>query len=126
MSHVVKGKIGITDLNALKEACNALGLIFREGQKVAKSYSNIHDCDHVILVPGATYEIGLKRNQDVYELSYDPWKSGGLEKVLGENLGKLTQEYSAQVVSKKMQNKGWYVIRQQSNKQQIILRCMKG
>ena len=36
-------------------------------------------CDHAIRVPGASYEIGLKRVGDKYEMLYDYWSSGGLK-----------------------------------------------
>jgi hypothetical protein len=78
MSHVASVDLLIHDLDALKTACQELGLEFREGQGRYKWYGHhvgdyplpagfkekdLGTCEHAAGVPGnaKAYEIGLKR-----------------------------------------------------------------
>ena len=106
MSHIARIELEIYSLEELRRACTQLGLTFCEGQQTYEWYGrwvgdaelpeglSVDDpgkCDHAIKVPGATYEIGIKKIGSKYQLLYDYWNAGKLEKVLGKNLGKLKQ-----------------------------------
>lgn len=131
MSHVASIEIVIKDLAALKAACKAAGLEFRENQKTWKwygrwmndysdskaAYKNGIDpkqygkCDHAIGIPGnnTSYEIGVYAQADgTYKLAWDFWGGGnGLEKVAGKDCFKLVQSYAGEVAKKHLISKGF-------------------
>ena len=98
MSHVETVKVNITDLEALKKACERLGVEFHEGQTHYEWYghsvgdypipagltkTDLGHCAHAIHVPGVKYEIGIVPNKSGkgYTLAYDFWGPGqGLQK----------------------------------------------
>jgi hypothetical protein len=59
MSHVESVGVHIVDLEALKAACQRLGIDFREGQKTYQAWAGKIPCDHAIHVEGIAYEIGV-------------------------------------------------------------------
>ena len=94
MSHISKIELQIKDLEALKIACEQCGYQFVEGQKTYEWYgrfvgdspmpeglteADLGKCDHAIKVPGASYEIGVKKMGSHYEMMFDYWQSGGLK-----------------------------------------------
>ena len=116
MSHVTKLKVQIKDLQALKTACEQLGLVFKENQKTYKWYgrsvgdyalpqntkvSDLGHCDHAIAVANNknAYEIGLVAQEDgTYSLLYDFWNKGfGLMDVVGNNCSNLVETYTKTV-----------------------------
>jgi hypothetical protein len=109
MSHVTPINLEIKDLEALKMACERLGLTWMEGQKTYRWYGrfvgdypmpegftvkDLGKCSHAIRVPGASYEIGVVERNGENILMWDFYYSGGLEKVLGQGGYKLKQAYS--------------------------------
>lgn len=112
MSHITTIKTKITDLDALKEACKSLGLVFKENQKNYKWYgrsvgdyplplgfkeSDLGKCDHAISLKNNkdAYEIGLVKRGDEYVMVWDFWNGGyGLEKVVGKDCENLTDSYT--------------------------------
>lgn len=131
MSHISKIELEIRSLEELQKACQRLGLDFRTDQKTYKWYGrwvgdaplpegvsidDLGKCDHAIQVPGATYEIGIKKIGNKYNLLWDYWDSGKLERVLGKNLGKLKQAYTTERVRKESRLKGYRIQEKQTNK----------
>ena len=112
MSHLSKIEIQINDLQALKQACQVMGLEFAENQRQFKWYNGLSPCDHVIRVPGASYELGIIRNGKNYELQGDFWNAGGLVNRLGPNGNLLKQHYSMERVKNEARKKR-YSIREQ-------------
>lgn len=112
MSHLSKIEIQINDLQALQQACRVMGLAFAENQRQFKWYNGLSPCDHVIRVPGASYELGVVRNGKNYELQCDFWSSGGLVDKLGQNGNLLKKHYSLERV-KSEARKNRYNIREQ-------------
>jgi hypothetical protein len=52
-------------------------------------------CDHAISIPNCKYEIGISKNvKGKYELRWDFWSAGGLEKVIGKDGGLFKQRYT--------------------------------
>jgi hypothetical protein len=149
MSHVATVEIEIKDLDALAKACEACGLEFVRDQTTFKwfgswvkdyhaedaAYKNgfkpedYGKCLHAIRVPGKAdaYEIGVARRQDgKLGLLFDFWAGGkGLIDKCGQNAGKLTQEYAAQVAMKKAKLQGFSVQRKQLQDGRVQLVCMK-
>lgn len=121
MSHVVAIKTRILDLEALKEACPALGLEFIEGQRTFKWYGthvgdykipegfsqqDMGHCEHAIRVKGAgrdTYEVGVvkSREGEGYQLMWDFWNGGyGLQNHVGKDCSNLLTGYAEKVADK--------------------------
>ena len=124
MSHVAKIELEINDLDALKAACQRLGLEFRCGQAVYSWYGeyvgdhplpegltvqDLGKCDHAIHVPGASYEVGVVKRNGRYLLLWDFWHAGGLERVLGRNAGRLKQAYAIERTRREALRKGYRI-----------------
>lgn len=109
MSHISKIELEVRDLDALKAACKKLGFVFKENQtsyvwygKFMADYplpdgvsqDDLGTCNHAIKVPGARYEIGVKKYGDHYKLLFDFWGSGGLEAKIGKDAAPIKREYT--------------------------------
>ena len=153
MSHITEIKVKVTDLDALKEAAEQLGLEFMEGQTTHRWYGQfVNDseegkrfarersvdemgkCDHALRVKGdATgHEIGVIKAQDGdgYALVYDSWGPGKqLEAVAGQGLTKLKREYAVEVATKRARRKlgpaGWELDREDLPNGRVRLRLRK-
>ena len=80
------------------------------------SIDDLGKCDHAIKVPGATYEVGIKKIGSKYQLLYDYWNAGKLEKVLGKGLGKLKQAYTVERVKQESRTKGYRIQEKKTEK----------
>ena len=131
MSHIEKCSVVITDLKALKAACDNLGCTFVEGQTHFTAYTGQNPCEHAIKVPGTSWEVGLLSADtlgnkikawspayDPYERGYDPThKNDGkaitdlLTKGVGKDgkhhFEKLMSQYSLEVLKAKARAKGY-------------------
>ena len=150
MSHVANVEVEITNLDVLKNACDTLGLEFKEGQKTWKWYGKfMNDWDttdaavtngydpklfgkgvHAIRVPGARYEIGVVENPkgNGYRLIYDNYGSEGrkiAERLGGMKLTKLNAEYTATLSARQLRRKGFRVTRTVLNNGSIKLKAIK-
>lgn len=136
MSHVSTLDVVIDDLDALKKACELVGLEFVEGQRTFRWYGRwMNDyaaddaaykngikpedygkCEHAIRIPGNSkaYEIGVARRADgKLTLVWDFYCGGfGLEEKIGKTGGLLRREYALQVGMKAMQKKGFKTSRE--------------
>lgn len=97
MSHLSKIDIKIKSLSALKNACKRIGIKFIENKTRYRWYHGIANCEHVIEIPNAQYDVGVVKNGHEYMLMTDYWDPT-IQKVLGTNCGKLKQLYSAEVI----------------------------
>ncbi len=132
MSHVASIKLKIKSLTALKTACEAIGLVFREGQKTHKWYgrhvgdypmpegfarADMGKCEHALAVPGndRAYEVGVARHPQTgaWTLLWDFWNGGyGLEKVVGRNADNLQAAYLAAEAMEHAGLCGWDITEQ--------------
>jgi len=111
MSHITTVKLEVKDLEAMKGACEELGLEFREGAAQFRTYGGaLTACDHLIAVKGnaQAYEIGLRaRGDGSYEVLTDFYGGGrGLSEKVGRSGEKLIQMYGAEVAIRAARKKG--------------------
>ncbi len=127
MSHVATVETKLTDLQAVKAACERMGWQFVEGQKKYAWYgrsvgdysaadnaldhgmteADLGKCDHAIKVPGAKYEIGLVKKDNGYVPAWDWYAAGGLQNIRSENgLGGFMQAYAIEKTKIEMRRKG--------------------
>jgi hypothetical protein len=127
--HISTLKLEVRSLEALKLACQRLGLEFCEGQRHYKWYGkyvgstplpqgfgvdDLGKSTHTIKVPGADYEIGVQRWGDgTFKLLWDSWEPGGLEQILGPDCNKLRQAYGVSVAILEAQRQGHSVWEEQ-------------
>lgn len=134
MSHIAQIKCEILDLNILKKAVENFGGQLKLNQKTHKWYGRwvgdtpmpdgmtveeLGKCDHAISFPNAQYEIGVikdKYNPNKYNLFYDYYFSGGLDKVVGEGAGRLVAQYEMEQVMNTAIIKGKTFIQNFDNK----------
>lgn len=135
MSHIESVNVTITDLEALKDACTAMGVEFVPNKKTYKWFGmsvgdyplpkgfkadELGKCDHVVRVPGVNYEIGVvgARNPDGskakgYTLLYDFYGRGGthdgekLRDKFKTGLTKLVDAYSLEALRRQAKAKGY-------------------
>lgn len=133
MSHVVKMKMLLKCLEAIKRACKRLGWTFVEGQQTYHWWGTDHDgrsvgdyplpegmtvadlgkCTHVIRVPGAKYEIGVVQKGTDFTLLYDFWSSGGLvERIGGKDANLFMEAYTIENNMLKAKQRGYTVTEQ--------------
>lgn len=137
MSHVVAVDCRITDIDALRRACETLGLEFREGQTTYRWYGRWENdyaaedaayklgirpetygqCRHAIAIPGddRSYEIGVvERSDGTYALVLDFYGSNGArtaQMVGGHDFCWLLNHYQGEVQSRIARDNGWFVDR---------------
>jgi len=147
MSHIATVDLHITDLAALKAACEALGLEFREGKTNFRWYGTVvgdyplptgftaaemGQCDHAIGMKDNThaYELGVVSRRDGkpgFAILYDFWRGGfGLEDAVGKAAGKLKQQYAAQVAAAQARRQGYRVSQSLQTDGSLRLVCTRG
>jgi hypothetical protein len=141
MSHIVEMNFEIMDLDCLKTACKNLGFTFIENQKNYKWYGrwvgdtpmpegltteDLGKCDHVISVPGCSYEVGVVKNKNGkgYSLQYDYYRRGGLEQVIGKYAAPIKQEYITEVTKKAIKNKNYMLVKNTKENGKVKLRVL--
>lgn len=147
MSHVVRIETQFLDLEALKDACEKLGLEFRENQKHYRWYErymgdyplpqgfsakDLGQCEHAIGIKGnhTSYEVGVARARTEtgspapgYTLLFDFWAGGGgLVDKVGQGGHKLIQQYSVEVARRHLRARGRRVTEERTLDGRIILR----
>ena len=115
MSHISKIELEVKDLGTLRQACNRLGLNMIEAQKTFKWYGQEDgSSDHAIQVPGATYEIGVVKTGNAFELRCDYWDSA-IGKAIGQNGGLLKQAYAVERTKTEARRKGYSIIEKKTD-----------
>ena len=138
MSHYLKGKTGITNLDAVRRACEKVGLSVREGSRTPRGYATIHPgwgdslfeqqvrgkCDLVVGVRDRTsYEIGFaKQNDGTYTMHYDDYCGGeGLMDKVGPRADRFYQEITAADFELATEAAGYSYTREEQNDGRILL-----
>lgn len=111
MSHFATIQTQIKDIEALKAACNELGVSVIQNAE-ARGYSkNRQHGDYVIRLKGP-YDIAVNLQKDgTYGLITD-WWDGHVEKEVGKDFGKLLQLYGVYKATTEARKKGFMVQRQ--------------
>jgi hypothetical protein len=132
MSHVTAIDLEIKDIQALKLACEELGLNFKENQKTYRWYGKwVNDYrsgdaafnhgikpedygkgEHAVEVPGSKYDIGVHRSGEGYKLAFDFWGTGkAIQEKVGKGGEKIKQLYAVHAATLAAKRKGWIVQR---------------
>jgi len=124
MSHLTTVKTEIRSVEALREACTALGLTLQEGGRVRFYEGESDPVDFYVQLPGR-YDLGFMRQADgTYGFVADEELIGGRSgtddygrgdpgrQILGEDCRRLKREYSYAVLQAEARRKGLQIRRQ--------------
>ncbi len=112
MSHFTEIKTQIKDIEALRSACQELGLTLLPNAEARGYYENKTKGDYVIKLIGP-YDIAVNRQTDgSFGLTADLW-NGHVEKEVGQGYGKLLQLYGVHKATMEARKKGHLVRRSQ-------------
>jgi len=124
MSHFTTIHTQIKDIEALRQACQELGLALLQNAEARGYYENRTRGDYVIQLKGP-YDIALNQQPDgSFGLTADLW-DGHVEKEVGKDYGKLLQLYGVHKATREARKKGWSVLRRQQTNGSIKLILME-
>ncbi len=120
MSHFTTIKTQIKDIEALRSACQEMGLTVLQNAEARGYYTNKIKGDFVIQLKGP-YDIALQKELGgSYALTADLW-NGHVEQEVGQGYGKLLQLYAVHKAMKEARRKGHMVSRSQKQDGSIKL-----
>ena len=123
MSHFTTIHTQIKDIEALRQACQELGLALLHNAEARGYYENKTRGDYVIQLKGP-YDIALNQQPDgSFGLTADLW-DGHVEKEVGKDYGKLLQLYGVHKATREARKKGLSVLRRQQTNGSIKLILM--
>ncbi len=112
MSHFTTINTQIKDIEALRSACQEMGLTLLQNAEARGYYENKTKGDYVIKLNGP-YDIALNQQPDgTFGLTADLW-NGHVEKEVGRGYGKLLQIYGVHKATSEARRKGHLVRRSQ-------------
>lgn len=118
MSHIAEvAMTEMQDLDALREAVEAKGGIWKQDQKQHTYYSGKSRCDHAFGLPGVNYEVGVNVGLDgKIKLAFDDYGYGvgrhdgnKLVEAFGRQMSGLKQPYSTAITVRELRRKGYRV-----------------
>ena len=122
MSHFTTIHTQIKDLDALRDACNELGLTFRKNA-TCRGYANMTRlAPHVIELKGP-YDIAVEpdtENNGGYGLTTD-WWDGHVAREVGIGYGRLLQSYGIHKTMREARTRGLRVHRQLEQDGSVLL-----
>src|SRR5689334_6412087 len=120
MSHFTTIKTQIKDIEALRSACQEMGLSMLQKAEARGYYENKTKGDYVIQLKGP-YDIALNKQPDgSFGLTADLW-NGHVEQEVGKGYGKLLQLYGVHKATLEARKKGHLVHRNQQQNGAIKL-----
>ena len=123
MSHFTEIKTQIKDMEALRLACQELGLNLLQDAEARGYYENKTKGDYVVQLKGP-YDIALNKQADgTFGITSDLW-NGYVEKEVGQKYGKLLQLYGVHKATIEARKKGLSVLRRQKQDGSIKLVLM--
>ena len=123
MSHFTEIKTQIKDIEALRSACQELGLTLLQNTEARGYYENKTKGDYVIQLKGP-YDIAVNKQADgTFGLTADLW-NGHVEQEVGQKYGKLLQFYGVHKTMREARKKGMSILRRQQNDGSIKLVLM--
>jgi hypothetical protein len=122
MSHIVKVKTRIRNLEYLKKALDSLGMDYELAPR-GKSFrltgfsknEIIRGCLMKIKT-GSAYSIGIRKTEDGYEAAADWWAVetfGGQRKE--ELLGRITRRYAYEIIAEKARGMGFPFVKEEDD-----------
>src|SRR5882724_7574746 len=112
MSHFTTIKTQIKDIEALRSACNEMGLSLLQNAEARGYYENKIKGEFVVRLKGP-YDIALNKQPDgSFGLTADLWQ-GHVEQEVGQGYGKLLQLYGVHKAMREARKKGHLVRRSQ-------------
>ncbi len=112
MSHFTTIKTQIKDIEALRSACQEMGLSLLQNAEARGYYENKTKGDYVIRLKGP-YDIALNKQPDgSFGLTADLW-NGHVEQEVGPRYGKLLQLYGVHKATAEARKRGHLVRRTQ-------------
>ena len=124
MSHFTTIQTQIKDIEALRLACQELGLALLHNAEARGYYENKTRGDYVIQLKGP-YDIALNQQPDgSFGLTADLW-DGHVEKEVGKDYGKLLQLYGVHKATREARKRGLSVLRRQQTNGSIKLILME-
>ena len=123
MSHFTEITTQIKDIEALRLACQELGLNLLQNAEARGYYDNKAKGDYVIQLKGP-YDIALNKQADgTFGITSDLW-NGHVEKEVGQGYGKLLQLYGVHKATVEARKKGLSVLRRHQQNGSIKLIVM--
>src|ERR1039457_5181597 len=123
MSHFTEIKTQIKDIEAIRSACQEMGLTLLQNADARGYYENKTKGDYVIKLKGP-YDIALNKQPGcTFGLTADLWQ-GHVEKEVGQGYGKLLQLYGVHKATIEARKKGLSVLRRQQQNGSIKLVLM--
>ncbi len=111
MSHFTEIKTQVRDINALRAACDELGLTLLDNAHARGYGHRTRAGEHVIRLKGP-YDIAVNKTPDgSYGLTTD-WWGGHVEREVGANYGRLLQLYGVHKTRLEARRKGYTLKRQ--------------
>lgn len=112
MSHFTTIKTQIKDIEALRSACQEMGLSLLQNTEARGYYENRIKGDYVIQLKGP-YDIAVNRQPDgSFGLTADLW-NGHVENEVGQGYGKLLQLYGVHKAMREARKRGHLINRSQ-------------
>ena len=112
MSHFTTIKTQVKDIEALRSACNEMGLALLQNAEARGYYENKIKGEFVVRLKGP-YDIALNKQRDgSFGLTADLWQ-GHVEQEVGQGYGKLLQLYGVHKAMREARKKGHLVRRSQ-------------
>ena len=112
MSHFTTIKTQVKDIEALRSACNEMGLALLQNAEARGYYENKIKGEFVVRLKGH-YDIALNKQPDgLFGLTADLWQ-GHVEQEVGQGYGKLLQLYGVHKAMREARKKGHLVRRSQ-------------
>jgi hypothetical protein len=110
MSHFTEIKTQIKDIEALRSACQEMGLPLLQNTEARGYYENKTKGDYVVRLKGP-YDIALNKQADgTFGLTADFYQ-GHVEQEVGKGYGKLLQLYGVHKATLEARKKGLSVLR---------------
>jgi len=112
MSHFTTIKTQIKDIEALRTACQEMGLTLLRNSEARGYYENKIKGDYVIQLKGP-YDIAVNKQPDgTFGVTADLWQ-GHVEQEVGQGYGRLLQLYGVHKAMFEARKKGHFVSRSQ-------------
>lgn len=134
MSHLTTVQTQFRDIDPLREAVESFGLKLTEGGH-CRFYSGRPSVDYLVTLPGA-YDVGFKVQADgslsmvcdseLYKPTIYNGKTSEAYKLWGQNFEKLTDAYSAAVITDTYQKQGFSVFREAREDGSIKITAQRG